>query len=107
MQQIHCAYWDLHGCRLFRVPEQDRNVMYMCTAQIDSWLESLPSDMESYIRPGCLVLTIFVTMPSVGWMEVNRKYIISLCYFMFKGCGSLILAVFYKKKLLLQGIQGY
>lgn len=81
--------------------------MYMCTAQIDSWLESLPSDMESYIRPGCLVLTIFVTMPSVGWMEVNRKYIISLCYFMFKGCGSLILAVFYKKKLLLQGIQGY
>ena len=52
-------------------------MLYIFTVQIDSWLESLPSDMESYIRPGCLVLTIFVTMPSVGWMEVNRTNIIS------------------------------
>lgn len=71
-------------------------MLYIFTAQIDSWLESLPSDMESYIRPGCLVLTIFVSMPSVGWIEVSWKYIISLCYFMFQGCSSLVLAVLLK-----------
>lgn len=40
-------------------------------SQIDSWLAHLPSDMESYIRPGCLVLTIFVSMPVCGWAEVH------------------------------------
>lgn len=40
-------------------------------SQIDSWLAHLPSDMESYIRPGCLVLTIFVSMPTCGWTEVH------------------------------------
>ncbi|XP_024370445.1 squamosa promoter-binding-like protein 1 isoform X1 [Physcomitrium patens] len=39
--------------------------------QIDSWLAHLPSDMESYIRPGCLVLTIFVSMPVCGWAELD------------------------------------
>lgn len=39
--------------------------------QIDSWLAHLPSDMESYIRPGCLVLTIFVSMPTSEWTEVQ------------------------------------
>ncbi|XP_024526237.1 squamosa promoter-binding-like protein 1 isoform X2 [Selaginella moellendorffii] len=39
-------------------------------AQILEWLSHVPSDMESYIRPGCVVLAIFLSMPNSAWQKL-------------------------------------
>ncbi|CAL9103161.1 unnamed protein product [Musa acuminata var. zebrina] len=36
-------------------------------AQVLNWLSNSPSEMESYIRPGCVVLSIYLSMPSIAW----------------------------------------
>lgn len=41
-------------------------------AQILEWLSHSPSDMESYIRPGCVILSIFVSMPSASWERLRE-----------------------------------
>ncbi|GFP81245.1 squamosa promoter-binding-like protein 1 [Phtheirospermum japonicum] len=38
--------------------------------QILDWLSSSPTDIESYIRPGCVVLTIYVCMDKNNWQEL-------------------------------------
>ncbi|XP_042418770.1 squamosa promoter-binding-like protein 15 isoform X1 [Zingiber officinale] len=40
-------------------------------SQVFNWLSHSPSDMESYIRPGCIVLSIYLSMPSVAWEELE------------------------------------
>uniref|UniRef100_A0A1D1Y3W2 Squamosa promoter-binding-like protein 15 n=2 Tax=Anthurium amnicola TaxID=1678845 RepID=A0A1D1Y3W2_9ARAE len=40
--------------------------------QILSWLSHSPSDMESYIRPGCVVLSVYLSMPSFAWDELQE-----------------------------------
>ncbi|ONK70195.1 uncharacterized protein A4U43_C05F31240 [Asparagus officinalis] len=42
-------------------------------AQILSWLSNSPSEMESYIRPGCVVLSIYASMPSTAWHEIESN----------------------------------
>ncbi|MQM20362.1 hypothetical protein Taro_053380 [Colocasia esculenta] len=37
--------------------------------KILTWLSNSPSDMESYIRPGCVVLSIYLSMPAFAWDE--------------------------------------
>ncbi|RDX63790.1 Squamosa promoter-binding-like protein 1, partial [Mucuna pruriens] len=39
-------------------------------AQILDWLSHSPSDMESYIRPGCIVLTIYLRQAEALWEEL-------------------------------------
>lgn len=39
--------------------------------QILEWLSHCPSDMESYIRPGCVILTIFASMPMAAWEQLR------------------------------------
>ncbi|XVF74038.1 hypothetical protein PTKIN_Ptkin13bG0029600 [Pterospermum kingtungense] len=39
--------------------------------QIYNWLSNSPSEMESYIRPGCVVLSVYVSMPSVAWEQLE------------------------------------
>ncbi|KAL6850013.1 hypothetical protein ACP4OV_020640 [Aristida adscensionis] len=39
-------------------------------AQILNWLSHCPSDMESYIRPGCVILTIYLRLPNWLWDEL-------------------------------------
>ncbi|KAI4301575.1 hypothetical protein L6164_034839 [Bauhinia variegata] len=39
-------------------------------AQILDWLSHSPTDMESYIRPGCVVLTIYLRQAEVVWEEI-------------------------------------
>lgn len=34
------------------------------------WLDHLPTEMEGYIRPGCIILTIFICMPIHAWEKV-------------------------------------
>ncbi|KAK4782183.1 hypothetical protein SAY86_016285 [Trapa natans] len=42
-------------------------------SQIYSWLSSSPLEMESYIRPGCLVLSLYISMPSSDWEQLEQK----------------------------------
>lgn len=42
-------------------------------AQIYNWLSNSPSEMESYIRPGCVVLSIYLSMSSVDWEQLEKN----------------------------------
>ncbi|XP_004494461.1 squamosa promoter-binding-like protein 1 isoform X2 [Cicer arietinum] len=39
-------------------------------AQILDWLSHSPTDIESYIRPGCVILTIYLRQAEVVWEEL-------------------------------------
>eukprot|EP00249_Psilotum_nudum_P018571 c26868_g1_i1 orf=481-3978(-) len=39
--------------------------------QIFNWLAQQPSEMESYIRPGCVILTIFLSMQTSSWKKLS------------------------------------
>ncbi|PON43215.1 SBP-box transcription factor [Parasponia andersonii] len=39
-------------------------------AQILDWLSHSPSDIESYIRPGCIILTIYLRQSESAWEEL-------------------------------------
>lgn len=41
--------------------------------QIYNWLSNSPSEMESYIRPGCVVLSIYLSMSSAAWEQFERN----------------------------------
>ncbi|KAH9302124.1 hypothetical protein KI387_013707, partial [Taxus chinensis] len=38
--------------------------------QIIEWLSQSPSDIESYIRPGCVILSIYISMPCFAWEQL-------------------------------------
>lgn len=38
--------------------------------QIIDWLSHSPTEIESYIRPGCIVLTIYLRLEKSMWEEV-------------------------------------
>ena len=38
--------------------------------QILDWLSHSPTDIESYIRPGCIILTIYLRLGESAWEEV-------------------------------------
>ncbi|KAH9290186.1 hypothetical protein KI387_034303 [Taxus chinensis] len=40
--------------------------------QILEWLSYSPSDMESYIRPGCVILSVFASMPKAVWDQACK-----------------------------------
>ncbi|KAI4321702.1 hypothetical protein MLD38_035052 [Melastoma candidum] len=48
-------------------------------SQIFNWLSNSPLDMESYIRPGCVVLSVYVSMPSASWEQLESNFLESLC----------------------------
>ncbi|CAN0856058.1 Squamosa promoter-binding-like protein 7 [Linum grandiflorum] len=37
---------------------------------IFQWLASMPVELESYIRPGCTILTVFAAMPTHMWVKL-------------------------------------
>ncbi|KAL3700045.1 hypothetical protein R1sor_018067 [Riccia sorocarpa] len=43
--------------------------------EIWEWLAHRPSDMESHIRPGCVVLTVYLSMSKLAWenLEINLR----------------------------------
>ncbi|KAK6160892.1 hypothetical protein DH2020_004273 [Rehmannia glutinosa] len=43
--------------------------------QIHNWLSNSPSEMESYIRPGCIVLSLYLSMPSFAWNQLEENLI--------------------------------
>ncbi|KAJ1428826.1 SBP domain [Sesbania bispinosa] len=38
--------------------------------QIFQWLASMPLELEGYIRPGCTILTAFIAMPKIMWINL-------------------------------------
>ncbi|PIA56969.1 hypothetical protein AQUCO_00700971v1 [Aquilegia coerulea] len=41
--------------------------------EILNWLSQSPSEIESYIRPGCVVLSIYISMPSTAWNQLQGE----------------------------------
>lgn len=41
--------------------------------QILNWLSHSPTDMESYIRPGCIILTIYLCLEKTMWRELHSN----------------------------------
>ncbi|GFY86342.1 squamosa promoter binding protein-like 14 [Actinidia rufa] len=41
--------------------------------QINNWLSHSPSEMESYIRPGCVILSIYLSMPYSAWEQLEAN----------------------------------
>ncbi|KAL1190015.1 Squamosa promoter-binding-like protein 16 [Cardamine amara subsp. amara] len=41
--------------------------------EIYSWLSSIPSEMESYIRPGCVILSVYVAMSASAWEQLEEN----------------------------------
>ncbi|KAH9325646.1 hypothetical protein KI387_005824, partial [Taxus chinensis] len=46
--------------------------------QILDWLAHSPSDIESYIRPGCVILTIYIRLCESVWEKLGTSFKISL-----------------------------
>lgn len=44
-------------------------------SQIYNWLSNRPSDLESYIRPGCVVLSIYASMSSAAWAQLEENFL--------------------------------
>ncbi|CAL5415847.1 unnamed protein product [Camellia sinensis] len=40
--------------------------------QIFQWLASMPVELEGYIRPGCTILTMFISMPNFMWSKLHE-----------------------------------
>ncbi|XP_047315631.1 squamosa promoter-binding-like protein 1 [Impatiens glandulifera] len=46
--------------------------------QILDWLSNSPTDIESYIRPGCIILTIYLRLGNSAWDELSSDLSSSL-----------------------------
>ncbi|AQK61818.1 Squamosa promoter-binding-like protein 1 [Zea mays] len=42
-------------------------------SQILGWLSSSPSDIESHISPGCIILTVYVRLVESAWQELSEN----------------------------------
>jgi hypothetical protein len=49
----------------------DLNVPLSYLEQIVNWLKHSPTEMEGYIRPGCIVLSMYLSMAAIAWDEVS------------------------------------
>ncbi|GLT42027.1 hypothetical protein SLA2020_160510 [Shorea laevis] len=41
--------------------------------QIFQWLADMPVELEGYIRPGCTILTVFISMPKDMWAKLSAN----------------------------------
>ncbi|XWS13986.1 hypothetical protein CRYUN_Cryun36dG0085300 [Craigia yunnanensis] len=51
--------------------------------QIFQWLTNMPVELEGYIRPGCTILTVFISMPKNIWMKLSENPMTYLHDFVF------------------------
>ncbi|KAM0928287.1 hypothetical protein ACQ4PT_002391 [Festuca glaucescens] len=42
-------------------------------SQILGWLSTSPTDIESYIRPGCIILTVYLRLVESTWRELSEN----------------------------------
>lgn len=63
---------DRTGRIMFKLFEKDpSHLPGTLRTQIFNWLSNSPSEMESYIRPGCVILSVYVSMPSAAWEQLQ------------------------------------
>ncbi|CAM0911996.1 unnamed protein product [Alopecurus aequalis] len=43
--------------------------------EVVNWLKHSPTEMEGYIRPGCLVLSMYLSMPDIAWDEFEENFL--------------------------------
>lgn len=43
--------------------------------QVYNWLSQSPSEMEGYIKPGCVVLSIYLSMSSSSWDQLEGNFL--------------------------------
>ncbi|WOL15767.1 squamosa promoter-binding-like protein 6 [Canna indica] len=68
---------------IFKLFGKDPNDLpLVLRAQIVEWLSNTPSDVESYIRPGCIILTIYLCQAESAWVE--------LCYDLYSNLSRLL-----------------
>ncbi|OVA01044.1 Transcription factor [Macleaya cordata] len=61
------------GRIIFKLFDKDpSNFPGTLRTQILEWLSHSPSEMEGYIRPGCVVLSIYISMPSTAWEQLQE-----------------------------------
>ncbi|XVF38595.1 hypothetical protein REPUB_Repub20aG0115800 [Reevesia pubescens] len=51
--------------------------------QIFQWLANMPVELEGYIRPGCTILTVFISMPDNMWMKLSENAMTYMHDFVF------------------------
>ncbi|KMZ60230.1 putative Squamosa promoter-binding protein [Zostera marina] len=47
-------------------------------AQMFNWLSNTPSEIESYIKPGCIILTVYLCLSESYWLELCHNLSSSL-----------------------------
>ncbi|KAK8548703.1 hypothetical protein V6N13_054518 [Hibiscus sabdariffa] len=51
--------------------------------QIFQWLANMPVELEGYIRPGCTILTVFISMPKNMWIKLSENPMTYMHEFVF------------------------
>ncbi|KAI3871330.1 hypothetical protein MKW92_033033 [Papaver armeniacum] len=67
---------DRTGRIIFKLFDKDpSNLPGNLRAEIINWLSHSPSDIESYIRPGCVILSIYTVAPSRTWEQFQQDFL--------------------------------
>nr|XP_043617747.1 squamosa promoter-binding-like protein 14 [Erigeron canadensis] len=67
---------DRTGRILFKLFDKDpSHLPGSLRTQVYNWLSQSPSEMEGYIRPGCVVLSIYLSMPSSFWDQLEGNFL--------------------------------
>ncbi|KAJ9546146.1 hypothetical protein OSB04_025853 [Centaurea solstitialis] len=67
---------DRTGRILFKLFDKDpSHLPGSLRAQVYNWLSQSPSDMEGYIRPGCVVLSIYLSMSLSSWDQLEGNFL--------------------------------
>ncbi|KAL3830566.1 hypothetical protein ACJIZ3_019368 [Penstemon smallii] len=65
---------DRTGRLIFKLFDKDpSHLPGSLRTQICNWLSNSPSEMESYIRPGCIVLSLYLSMPTFVWDQLEEN----------------------------------
>lgn len=67
---------DRTGRILFKLFDKDpSHLPGSLRTQVYNWLSQSPSDMEGYIRPGCVVLSIYLSMSLSSWDQLEGNFL--------------------------------
>ncbi|KAH6821325.1 hypothetical protein C2S53_006156 [Perilla frutescens var. hirtella] len=65
---------DRTGRIIFKLFDKDPSHMPgSLRTQIYNWLSNSPSEMESYIRPGCVIVSLYLSMPAFAWDQLEAN----------------------------------
>ena len=57
--------------------------MWLTELQIFQWLANMPIELEGYIRPGCTILTVFISILMSMWMKLSENQLTHMHDFVF------------------------